>query len=96
MRQCRSLTVSGAIQRVSTADTRNNYSTKRLNGHTGTVVELDAAGGTMLVERQKDGQRQRLDMRHLADPHVRPGFASGKGADFCGSRLDAKVLIFAS
>lgn len=54
--------------------TRNNFAAKRLNGHTGTVVELDAAGGTMLVERQQDGQRQRLDLRKLADRHVRPGW----------------------
>lgn len=53
--------------------TRNNYAAKRLNGHTATVVELDVEGGAMLVERQ-DGQRQRLDMRHLADRHLRPGW----------------------
>ena len=54
--------------------TRNNYAAKRLNGHTGTVVALDIAGGTMLVERQQDGQRQRLDLRKLADRHIRPGW----------------------
>lgn len=47
---------------------------KRLNCHTATVVELDPADGTMLVERQQDGQRQRLDLKHLADRHVRPGW----------------------
>ncbi|HEX7821289.1 MAG TPA: hypothetical protein VF463_11800 [Sphingobium sp.] len=54
--------------------TRNNYAAKRLNGHTGTMVELDATSGTMLFERQQDGQRQRLDMRKLADRHIRPGW----------------------
>jgi ATP-dependent exoDNAse (exonuclease V) alpha subunit len=54
--------------------TRNNYAAKRLNGHTGTVVELDAASGTMLVERQQDGERQRLDLSKLADRHIRPGW----------------------
>lgn len=56
------------------AFTRNNYAAKRLNGHGATVVELDAAGCTMLVERQQDGQRQRLDMHRLADRHIRPGW----------------------
>jgi len=54
--------------------TRNNYAAKRLNSHTGTVVELDAASGTMLVERQQDGQRQQLDLSKLADRHIRPGW----------------------
>lgn len=54
--------------------TRNNYAAKRLNEHTTAVVELDSADGTVLVERQQDGQRQRLDLQHLADRHVRPGW----------------------
>jgi len=28
----------------------------------------------MLVERQQDGQRQRLDLGKLADRHIRPGW----------------------
>ncbi|WP_029622857.1 hypothetical protein [Sphingomonas elodea] len=54
--------------------TRNNYAAKRLNGHGATVVALDVAGGTMLVERHQDGQRQQLDMEKLADRHIRPGW----------------------
>jgi len=56
--------------------TRNNYAAKRLNGHAATVVELDAAGGTMVVECQQDGQLQQLNLRHLTDRHVRPGWVS--------------------
>lgn len=54
--------------------TRNNYAAKRLNGLTGTVAELDVAGGTMLVERQQDKQLQRLDMGRIADRHIRLGW----------------------
>jgi hypothetical protein len=68
----------GVPQEFRTGDrvqfTRNNYAAKRLNGHSATVVALDVAGGTMLVERHQDGQRQQLDMAKLADRHVRPGW----------------------
>ncbi|MDM7955927.1 MobF family relaxase [Blastomonas sp.] len=54
--------------------TRNNYTANRLNGHTATVVELDPIGGSMVVERQRDGKLQRLDLHHLADRYVRHGW----------------------
>ena len=53
--------------------TRNNYSAERLNGSTAIVVAVDPQGSSVLVEKD-DGERQMLDLRHLADRHVRPGW----------------------
>jgi ATP-dependent exoDNAse (exonuclease V) alpha subunit len=53
--------------------TRNNYRAKRLNGQVATVVAVDPHGSSLWVE-QDDGARQMLDMAHLADRHVRPGW----------------------
>ena len=53
--------------------TRNNYRADRLNGQTAEVVAIDPAGSSMVVARE-DGQREMLDLAHLADRHVRPGW----------------------
>jgi ATP-dependent exoDNAse (exonuclease V) alpha subunit len=37
------------------------------------VVAIDPQGASMVVERE-DGRRDMLDMRHLADRQVRPGW----------------------
>lgn len=37
------------------------------------VVAVDAAGSSMMVERD-DGRREMLDLAHLADRHIRPGW----------------------
>ncbi len=53
--------------------TRNNYWADRLNGQTAKVVAIDPVGSSMILQRE-DGRREKLDMRHLADRHVRPGW----------------------
>lgn len=53
--------------------TRNNYRADRLNGQTAEVVAIDPQGASMVLERE-DGTREMLDMRHLADRHIRPGW----------------------
>jgi ATP-dependent exoDNAse (exonuclease V) alpha subunit len=53
--------------------TRNNYRARRLNGSMATVVALDPQGSSIVVE-QDDGKHQMLDLRHLADRHIRPGW----------------------
>jgi len=53
--------------------TRNNYRADRLNGATAMVVAIDARGSSVMVEKD-DGERQMLDLRHLADRHIRPGW----------------------
>jgi ATP-dependent exoDNAse (exonuclease V) alpha subunit len=53
--------------------TRNNYTAERLNGTTAIVVAVDPQGSSVLVEKD-DGERQMLDLRHLADRHIRPGW----------------------
>jgi ATP-dependent exoDNAse (exonuclease V) alpha subunit len=50
---------------------RNNYRADPLNGQTATVMAVDPQGASLCVE-QEDGNRQMLDLRHLADCHVRP------------------------
>jgi ATP-dependent exoDNAse (exonuclease V) alpha subunit len=37
------------------------------------VVAIDTAGSIVLIEKD-DGERQMLDLRHLADRHIRPGW----------------------
>ena len=44
-----------------------------LNGATAMVVAIDPQGSSVVVEKD-DGERQMLDLRHLADRHVRPGW----------------------
>ena len=53
--------------------TRNNRRADRLNGHTATVLSIDPQGSSISVEKD-DGSQQMLDMRHLADRHIRPGW----------------------
>jgi ATP-dependent exoDNAse (exonuclease V) alpha subunit len=53
--------------------TRNNYRAERLNGQTAEVVAIDPEGASMVLQRE-DGRREMLDLRHLADRHVRPGW----------------------
>ncbi len=53
--------------------TRNNYRAERRNGDTAMVVAIDPQGSSVLVEKD-DGKRQMLDLSHLADRHVRPGW----------------------
>ena len=53
--------------------TRNNYRAERHNGDTAEVVAIDPAGSSMVVERE-NGRRDMLDLSHLADRHVRPGW----------------------
>ena len=53
--------------------TRNNYRANRLNVATAMVVAIDPQGSNVLVEKD-DGERQMLDLRHLADRHIRPGW----------------------
>lgn len=52
---------------------RNNYRANRLNGATAMVVAVDPQGSSVVVEKD-DGERQMLDLRHLADRHIRPGW----------------------
>lgn len=74
--------------------TRNNYRAKRLNGATAMVVAIDPQGSSVLVEKD-DGERQMLDLRHLADRHVRPGWvrtihsAQGATADRVIAHLES-------
>ncbi len=53
--------------------TRNNYRAKRLNGAVAVVVAIDDQGSSVIVEKD-DGEREMLDLRHLADRHIRPGW----------------------
>lgn len=53
--------------------TRNNYRADRLNGQTAQVVAIDPAGSSLVLERE-DGRREMLDLAHLADRHLRPGW----------------------
>jgi len=53
--------------------TRNNYRANRLNGATAMVVAIDPQRSSVMVEKD-DGERQMLDLRHLADRHIRPGW----------------------
>jgi ATP-dependent exoDNAse (exonuclease V) alpha subunit len=53
--------------------TRNNYRADRLNGQTAEVVAIDTEGSSMVLQRE-DGRREMLDMRHLADRHIRQGW----------------------
>ena len=52
---------------------RTNYRAERRNGDTAMVVAIDAQGSSIIVEKD-DGERQMLDLRHLADQHVRSGW----------------------
>lgn len=53
--------------------TRNNYRAERHNGDTAEVVAIDPVGSSMILQRD-GGRRDMLDLRHLADRHVRPGW----------------------
>ena len=53
--------------------TSNNYRADRLNGQTAEVVAIDPEGSSMVLERE-DGRREMLDLAHLADRHLRPGW----------------------
>jgi len=53
--------------------TRNNYRADRLNGQTAEVVAIDPAESSMVIQRE-DGRREMLDLAHLADRHLRPGW----------------------
>lgn len=53
--------------------TRNNYRADRLNGQTAEAVAIDPEGSSMVLERE-NGRREMLDLSHLADRHVRPGW----------------------
>lgn len=53
--------------------TRNNYRAGRLNGHVAEVMGVDGQGASLWV-RTEGGERQMLDLRHLADRHIRPGW----------------------
>ncbi len=74
--------------------TRNNYRAKRLNGATAMVIAIDAQGSGVLVEKD-DGERQMLDLHHLADRHIRPGWvrtihsAQGATADRVMAHLES-------
>lgn len=66
--------------------TRNNYRADRLNEQTAEVAAIDPVGSNMVLERE-DGRREMLDLAHLADRHIRPGWVrtihSAQGAT-CG------------
>lgn len=53
--------------------TRNNYRAGRLNGHVAEVMGVDGQGASLWVQME-GGERQMLDLRHLADRHIRPGW----------------------
>lgn len=57
-----------------------------LNGHVAEVVAIDPSGSRLWVEME-GRERQMLDLRHLADRHIRPGWVrtihSSQGAT-CG------------
>ena len=74
--------------------TRNNRRADRLNGHTATVLSVDPQGSSIFVEKD-DGSQQMLDLRHLADRHIRPGWvrtihsAQGATADRVLAHLES-------
>lgn len=74
--------------------TRNNYRADRLNGQTAEVVATNPEGSSMVVARA-DGRREMLDLAHLADRHVRPGWvrtihsAQGATCDRVMAHLEA-------
>lgn len=74
--------------------TRNNYRADRLNGQTAEVVAIDPQGSSMVLQRE-DGAREMLDLAHLADRHVRPGWvrtiysAQGATCDRVMAHLEA-------
>lgn len=74
--------------------TRNRYRAGRLNGATATVIAIDAESAAIVIEKQ-DGERQRLDLAHLADRHIRPGWvrtihsAQGATADRVMAHLES-------
>lgn len=53
--------------------TRNNYRAKRLNGQIATVMAVDSQGASLWLATD-EGERLMVDLRHLADRHVRPGW----------------------
>jgi len=75
---------------------------------TAMVVAIDPQGSSVLVEKD-DGERQMLDLRHLADRHVRPGWVrtihSAQGAtathviahleSFCVNTVDTRAAYVA-
>ncbi|AXJ96344.1 MULTISPECIES: hypothetical protein [unclassified Sphingomonas] len=88
--------------------TRNNYRADQLNGQTAEVVAIDSHGASMVLQRE-DGRREMLDLAHLADRHLRPGWVrmihSGQGAtcdrvlahleSFCANTVDARSVYVA-
>ena len=56
--------------------TRNNYRAKRLNGSTAMVVTADAERSSLVIERE-DGERQKLDLAHLAGLQIARGLVWG-------------------
>ena len=66
----------GAPDRSANSPSRINcgpHATLTLNGQTAEVVAIDPGGSSMVVPRE-DGRREMLDLAHLADRHVRPGW----------------------
>lgn len=53
--------------------TRNNKGVGRINGRIASVVAVDPQGSSMTIELAS-GERQMLDLHHLADRHVRSGW----------------------
>jgi len=74
--------------------TRNHYRAGRLNGATATVVAVDAERSAIVIEKA-DGEQQQLDLAHLADRHIRPGWvrtihsAQGATADRVMAHLES-------
>lgn len=53
--------------------TSNNYCARRPNGQVATVMAVDPQDASLGLANE-DGERQMLDLRYLADRHVRPGW----------------------
>lgn len=74
--------------------TRNNYRAGRLNGQTAEVVAIDPEEASMVVAGE-DECREMLDIRHVADRHIRPSWvrtihsAQGATCDRVMAHLEA-------
>ena len=75
--------------------TRNHYRAGRLNGATAAVIAVDAERSSIVIEKGNGEQQQRLDLAHLADRHIRPGWvrtihsAQGATADRVMAHLES-------
>ena len=70
--------------------TRNDRSLNRINGLAGHIIRIDPKKHTAMIERD-DGRRERLDLTHPADQHIRHAYVSTTFA--AQGRTSERVLI---